>query len=875
MLYEYCYIAEIPESIIQRIQPYITSEEFTPENVSKVSKACTSICRWVRAMEKYYWVAKSVAPKRARLLEAQLSLEKTLEDLEHSKEKLRQADNNIRILEEKYEESLERKQELAAKVDECVKKLGRAEKLLGGLGDERTRWNQTLDELRIARVNLVGESLLAAGFMCYLGAFNGEYRRDLRAQWVTSLVKSNVPIDTSSHSSFVSIMGDPVSIREWNISGLPRDNQSVETAVIIHSNNCRWPLFIDPQEQANRWIRNMVANLDVVKPTDKDFARTLENAVRFGKTVLIENVDETLDPTLDPILLKQIYTHQNQSMIKLGDTTLPYHNDFRLFMTTRLANPQYSPEICSKVCLIDFTLSEEGLADQLLALLVAKERPDLEEAKNQLVISNAQMKKELKEVEDRILYLLSTASGNPLDDEVLIDTLHASKSTSLEIKKRVVKAEETESMIDKTRMQYRTVSDRATVLYFAVVSMASVDSMYQYSLQWFTKLFLNCVAQTQANDDITIRLKSLVDEFTYSLYCNVCRSLFERHKLLFSFLMCSRILSKRVMSSAEIDGDDDDDDEAPRMGIDQQEWRFVISGTTPYPPSTLPNPTKFLISKAWDEIKSLSTLPMFEGLDEYITEYPDAFLSLFNATTVDDESFPVEWRDLDEYQRMCIIRAIRPDLVTTCMQEIVAKNLNQNFVVSPTFGLSSIYKDTGPTTPMLFILFPGANPIDDVMALANEMHMTKKLHIISLGQGQGPRAVNLINEGMAKGYWVFLQNCHLASSWLPTLERTFESMDESAIQRDFRLILSSKPTPAFPVTILQNSIKITNEPPRGIRANLMRTYSMWDESFYNDTKNPAIWKTLLYCLSYFHAIIQVMLMCISSSFDRRDASMDH
>ena len=97
--------------------------------------------------------------------------------------------------------------------------------------------------------------------------------------------------------------------------------------------------------------------LDIVKLTDKDFLRSLENAVRFGKPCLLENVGEELDPALEPILLKQTFKQAGSTVIKLGDSVIPYHDDFKFYITTKLPNPHYTPEISTKVTLVNFTLS--------------------------------------------------------------------------------------------------------------------------------------------------------------------------------------------------------------------------------------------------------------------------------------------------------------------------------------------------------------------------------------------------------------------------------------------------------------------------------------------------------------------------------------
>jgi len=130
----------------------------------------------------------------------------------------------------------------------------------------------------------------------------------------------------------------------------------------------------------------------------------------------------------------QTYKQSGSTVIKLGDAIIPYHEDFKFYITTKLPNPCYTPETSTKVTLVNFTLSPSGLEDQMLALVVAEERPDLEEAKNQLIVSNAKMKQELKEIEDKILHRLSASEGSPVDDIDLIKTLEQSKIKSQEIK---------------------------------------------------------------------------------------------------------------------------------------------------------------------------------------------------------------------------------------------------------------------------------------------------------------------------------------------------------------------------------------------------------------------------------------------------------
>lgn len=827
----------ISDKIIKKIQPYMENPEFTPDKIRKVSTACTSMCQWVHAMYKYHFVAKGVEPKRQALAAAEAELKETMEKLNAAKARLRVVENKIAELEIKFEEAVAKKNELAQKVRECEVKMDRAARLIGGLGGEKVRWKATVAQLEIADACVVGDSVLAAGAIAYVGSFTASFRHEMYVEWTKSLLDYGVQVTDNARLN--SVLGEPVKIRDWTINGLPTDSLSVENAIIL-TNSKRWPLLIDPQGQANKWIRKTEreSGLEILKLTDEQMLRSLENAIRFGKPVLIENVGEELPPSLEPVLLKETFKQGGSEMIKLGDSVVPYHPDFRLYITTKLRNPHYSPETCVKVTLLNFLITPDGLEDQLLGIVVAKERPDLEEMKNQLVISNARMKKDLKSIEDEILRLLSESSGDILDDETLINTLAKAKETSVEINAKVAEAEVTEREIDATREKYRPVAFRASILFFCVADLASVDPMYQYSLQWFINLFVAGIDNAEKSDNLDLRIKALNDFFTYSVYLNICRSLFEVHKLMFSFLLCVRILQ----------GDNK---------VNAAEWRFLLTGGTSTT-SEVPNPApEWLQPGVWAELNDLSHLPAFTGLEKLVASNISHFKEYFESATAHRFPLPAEWNArLNLLQKMCICRCLRKDKVIEAIQDFVSENLGGRFIEPPPFDLPGSFKDSGPTIPLVFVLSAGADPGAELFRFAEEMKFSKKLTSISLGQGQGPIAERMIAESMERGAWILLQNCHLATSWMPSLERIVENFAPEKIHRDFRLWLTSMPSASFPASVLQNSVKMTNEPPKGLKANLRGSYTAVDDKFLDDSKKPNELRKLLFGLCFFHAQIQ-------------------
>ncbi|CAE7512784.1 Dnah7, partial [Symbiodinium pilosum] len=123
-----------------------------------------------------------------------------------------------------------------------------------------------------------------------------------------------------------------------------------------------WPLCIDPQGQANRWIKKMGQPLQIVvaKFTDGDYLKRLEGCIQFGNPMLIENMLEDTDPAVEPVLLRQTFKKGNAVMIKLGETTMEWQKDFKFYLTTKLRNPHYLPEVAVKVTLLNFMITQAG-----------------------------------------------------------------------------------------------------------------------------------------------------------------------------------------------------------------------------------------------------------------------------------------------------------------------------------------------------------------------------------------------------------------------------------------------------------------------------------------------------------------------------------
>eukprot|EP00698_Gefionella_okellyi_P021809 TRINITY_DN713_c0_g3_i1.p1 TRINITY_DN713_c0_g3~~TRINITY_DN713_c0_g3_i1.p1 ORF type:complete len:2250 (-),score=595.98 TRINITY_DN713_c0_g3_i1:82-5835(-) len=820
-------------------EKFIPREDFVPERVVKASSACEGLCRWVRAIEQYDRVAKIVAPKKAALAVADSDYAVTMEGLNAKRAALREVEGRLEALRKQLDQLMQKKLSLEEQVEECTQRLQRAERLLVSLGGERSRWTAEAARFAALATNTIGDILLSAGFIAYLGPFTLQYRQELLAQWVIACNDRRIPC--SPDFSLASVLGNPIQLRKWRSQGLPADSFSSDNAAVVF-NSRRYCLLIDPQQQGSKWIKKMEAenNLRVLKAGDGDFLRHFKNAVQFGQPVLLENLGEELDPVLDMVLLKQTFKNAGVECVRIGDATVEMNPAFQMFMSTKLRNPSYSPDIAIKVTLLNFMITPEGLQDQLLGIVVSRERPELEKQLTELILEGAENRRLLQEIEDRILQVLDQ-SENILADESAIQVLSDSKRIANEVTKKQKVTEETEVKINLARQAYVPVAKHAAVLFFCISDLASIEAMYQYSLVWFLGLFVNSIEKSARSPEVDVRIKSLNDHFTYSLYCNVCRSLFEKDKLVFSFLLCSKIL----ISIGE---------------VTNEQWRFLLTGGVALDNPYANQASDWLPEKAWGEICRLSDIKEFEGLRSEVNTA--AWKALYDSQDPHAVGLPGSFaaRKLSPFQVLMVLRCLRPDKLINGVTNFVANRLGQQYVEPPPFDLAGAYADSSATAALIFMLSPGSDPLNALLSFAEQQQYADKMRTISLGQGQGPRAAALITEGVENGNWVVLQNCHLAVSWLPTLEQIVEGLHEHPeINPGFRLWLTSYPSPKFPISILQDGVKLTNEAPKGLRANLLRTYlsdPIADRQFFDACSKRREWRILLFGLAFFHAVVQ-------------------
>ncbi|XP_016077900.1 PREDICTED: dynein heavy chain 9, axonemal [Miniopterus natalensis] len=829
----------IHENCLKAIRPYLQDPEFNPEFVATKSYAAAGLCSWVINIVKFYEVFCEVEPKRQALSRATSDLAAAQEKLAAIKAKVAHLNENLAKLTAKFERATADKLKCQQEAEVTAGTISLANRLVRGLASENVRWAEAVQNFKQQESKLCGDILLITAFISYLGFFTKKYRQSLMdGTWRPYLNQLEVPIPVTPGLDPLRMLTDDADVAAWQNEGLPADRMSVENATILLSCE-RWPLMVDPQLQGIKWVKNKYGeDLRVTQMGQKGCLQTIEHALEAGDVVLIENLEESLDPVLGPLLGREV-TNKGR-FIKIGDKECEYNPKFRLILHTKLANPHYQPELQAQATLINFTVTRDGLEDQLLAAVVSMERPDLEQLKSDLTKQQNGFKITLKTLEDNLLSHLSSASGDFLGETALVENLEITKQTAAEVEEKVQEAKVTEVKINEAREHYRPAAARASLLYFIMNDLSKIHPMYQFSLKAFSIAFQRAVEKAAPADSPQQRLGNLMDSITFSVYQHTTRGLFECDKLTYLAQLTFQILLlNQEVGVAELD--------------------FLLR----FPVQTgVTSPVEFLSQQAWGGIKALSAMEEFCNLDRDIEGSAKSWKKFVESECPEKEKFPQEWKNRTALQRLCMMRAIRPDRMTYAMRDFVEETLGSKYVVGRALDFATSFEESGPATPIFFILSPGVDPLKDVESQGKKLGYTfnnRNFHNVSLGQGQEVVAEAALDLAAKKGHWVILQNIHLVAKWLSTLEKKLEEHSENS-HPEFRVFISAEPAPSpeghiIPQGILENSIKITNEPPTGMHANLHKALDNFTQDTLEMCSRETEFKSILFALCYFHAVV--------------------
>jgi len=844
----------INDETVELLEPYLDlvlddgRKAFDPVIAKKSNAALEGLCIWCGAMADYHNQSKIVKPKLELLEVKEASQKVALQKLAAAEAELEECNALKARLKKKYDDQMAEKQELQDKAAKTKRKMDQANRLITGLKGNRIRWEEDANNFASLKSRLVGDVAKACAFVSYCGPFNAEFRNILLEDYFhKDLTDKSIPV--SKDLALTSFLVDDATVGMWNLQGLPSDDLSIQNAIMV-TRSSRFPLLIDPQGQAMQWIKRREPDLEtndlIININNPQLKDKLKLPLQEGWAVMIDGIENGVDPMLDPILEKQIIVKGRTKLLKIADNEMDYDDKFMLYMTSRLANPHFSPELAAKTTIINFTVIQSGLEQQLLGRVLSKEQKSLEEQLTQLLEDVTENTKTLQEFDKQLLERLANAQGSLLDDADLIDVLATIKTKSKEVDQKLSDAKEKRIEINEKREQFRPVAARGAVLYFCVVEMSLVSWMYNTSLYQFLGLFdfsIDEAPKAQLQKD---RVNNIIDTLTYKVYRYINRGLFEKDKITFKLMASLRILIE----------------DGKLMPHDVQ--FFLKAGAGGSDDKT--KPYAWMESSAWGNLKALSghrfaknNNIMFKDLPDRISRADAAWKNWIEENEPENSDIPeladkIAADPLHHFLQLCMIRCVREDRTLLASTKFISEVLGNKYIQPVTDKVEDLWTESRVNIPVLFLLSSGADPTNsiDEFAKKKKKFPTKK---VSMGEEQDKLGEEEIKNGFLSGGWVVLQNCHLDLEFMSKMEDILNPKN-AVPHEDFRLWITCEPHNEFPLGLLQMGIKVTNEPPKGLKAGMSRTFTTVINGDFLEKVDPGEqWRSLVYAVCFMHSIV--------------------
>ncbi|KAK2946340.1 putative Cytoplasmic dynein 2 heavy chain 1 [Blattamonas nauphoetae] len=871
---------------------------FKPEVAAHASKAVAPLAMWAQACVQYSEVYESVAPLEEKARKNDELSKEMKAKLTDCRGKLEALEVEQKKLQTDFDVKTKAAATLEVKLQEVQERTEAASQLLSQLSEEQSRWIAQIEEINSELIRVPLQSLLSSGYQVYLSGATEDERRASVLEWIQDYKELNGMKPTTNWTTAISeftyshFMCTEAERLEWKQQGLPADDLSIENGamVVATSKSQRAaevestendsgekpivpfaiPFIIDPTAQISTWLRATLAakkensneksregSIDVVQQNDPKFLQRLELAVRWGKILIVEEVD-SIEPVLNPLLRNEYVKQGNKLAVSIGDKMIELDDKFVIFLTTRNPHPNLPPDAKGIVCQISFSVTRAGLEAQLLSLTIQHEQPTIEQRRSELLQKEEKLRLELAALEKQLLDRLANSQTNILEDTALIESLNETKAKSIGINDALATSTTLQTELNAKRNGYRPLSVLGGSLFFLLHSLSRMNHMYQYSLGSFLLLFDRALNETAESEKMEVRIANLGRTLVDMVIETITRGMFKSDRLAF----CLHI-AHTLNPTAFGDG----------------EWDHFLGRFTRKAVSASSVPKWIGSESTADVAQLMGTISNFESLSGWDNQdnekgWKDWILSQkcevdFPLPEAPPLASPITGKKpksdsaptLTLFQRVLLIQACRPDRLMSACVVFVKAALGISSVDPPPFSLNDVArKEAVPSMPILLIVTPGIDPSQDLEDIAKRTIGESKYTAVAMGQGQGDVAIEAVKSGAENGSWVCLKNVHLMPAWLNELEKTLASLKSSA-HPQFRVFLTSEAHDQFNEVLLQQSLKITYEAPPGIKKNLARTFDSWkdDGRFEQGTGDSSAIvgrSRILFALAWLHGIVQ-------------------
>jgi len=861
---------------------------FDPAVATRVNFALGQIAKYVVAMIEYGRARLKIQPLENQLKEAEHKMAKTKKQYDTNMRDVNKIDKQVEDYKHDFEIKTQKAEELKYELNLTLDKLSKANSLLGKLSVEKKRWKEQIEEISHANDLLPYNCVLSSAFIVFLGYFNESVREYFIYRWSDIIIgslktkESTRPIELNKLTNFLINESETLKLKA---EGLPADLLSLENALIIgNSISHKTKLLIDPVEKATEWFKThylkssakgkeKTKNVDIMSISDKKLLTNLELAVRFGKEVLITDIDK-VESVLVPLIRRETQRVGARSVIKVGEKTVDFNENFNLYLSTRDNSIELSSSLLSSLLIVNFTVTRSGLESLLLALTIEMEQPELETKKNELLEQQAKIKIELAEVEKMLLDELVSLDGNLLENKSLITSLEEAKDKSTKSEISLKESLALTKNIDEKRNIYLSLSILATDIFMLLKELYKLNPMYRYSLNNFLFEFKNSLKTTNANSNSKNKLEQFKEDLVKHTYYYYSRSLFKADLLVFGLFYVRNILFS-IQRQGKSQGSE----------VNHMLWEFFLGnlsskgseeGKGGSAPSVVPVERREMFTSFTKIFPNETKMIQWSSgeIKSFISKEKISFEDLVQVVNPLKSKVPF---DVVLFG-LVIAQVLRPDQLETIIKEFICSQLQIQSLIPKAISLSDLLRNEDFKTPILFTTALGSDPSKDIEELAIKEVGQENFIEIPIGAGETDKVIQSIRDAVFKGKWLVLKNVHLSISLLKLIEKELKSLlnsdaesqnkaqsnsygnNQNQVSQNYKLFLTSEPHSKFSVVLLENCLKLSFETPPGIKKNLERIYQTWSSNILSEN-NSSIMSTSttqqsLFSIALLHALLQ-------------------
>lgn len=517
---------------------FLSRPSFNFETVNRASRACGPLVKWVLAQVKFSEILDRVEPLRNEVKSLEEQAEDTKKQAATIIQMISELEASIATYKNEYAALVSETQAIKLEMERVENKVERSMRMLESLSSEKTRWEQGSQRFDEEMSTIVGDVLLSAAFLSYGGFFDQHYREIMWREWSTHL--SEAGIKYKPELAFPEYLSTADERLNWQSKSLPSDSLCIENAIMLKRFN-RYPLIIDPTGQATNFLLNEYKErkITVTSFLDDAFLKVLESALRFGNPLLIQDV-EHLDPILNAVLNKEIRRTGGRVLIRLGSQDIDFSPSFTMFLSTRDPSVEFSPDICSRVTFVNFTMTRSSLQSQTLDQVLKVERPDTERKRTDLMKIQGEFRLRLRTLEKLLLQALNESTGNILDDDKVINTLETLKKEAAVITQKVEETDIVMREVEEVTAEYLPLAQACSSAFFILEQLNLINHFYQFSLSFFTDIFdyvLHHNPNLQNVTDYARRRQILFDDLFLVVFKRTSRALLHQDHVMLAMLL--------------------------------------------------------------------------------------------------------------------------------------------------------------------------------------------------------------------------------------------------------------------------------------------------------------------------------------------------